>query len=455
MKLLRLPETETVFSDRPYSPKAVDSLFSLLKSRSGSATSILTANNDTYSLFLFILENRPYAAGKLTGDRFEPLNLRDYFKALSSGNSLILTFSSITPVLFKCLLVLVQKSPATTGTTDLVNVEGLLQRLKSSGQEAVIIFKHTNELNFFYINKGNMIEAYFSNASSLSIENSLEDQFLEYVYATSSSSTSIVQSYEDMKIEPAEDHELEWENSPDGIVRYFLKPRPELVFLSGESILIKKNIHKKVFHLGRNPNSDLSIPDDLASRDHAIIAESAGEFILEDCQSKNGTMVNKQKVTKTVLMDGDEILIGNTRILFSKEGQEPSQDKPTDVSQLEATQINLDEVSPAQTDGLKNATTQQLSLLFMNGPKEGTVVHLSDQLLIGRIKSDLNLEDSKVSRQHASIQKHADGYHFSDLNSSNGSFINELPVQNKILSRNDIIKVGDTLLKVIEGESLS
>lgn len=453
MKLLKLPETEIVFSNRPYSPKAVDSLFTLLKGRSGSATSILTADNSTHRLLLFILENRPYAAGKLTGDKFEPLNLRDYFKTLSRGNSMTLTFSYITPVLFKCLLVLVQKTPTTTGSTDLVNIEGLLQRLKSSNQEAAIIIKHTNELNFFYLSKGSMIEAYFCNPSSHSSDNSLEDQFLEHVYAASSTTTSVIQSYEDMEIKPAEDHELEWENSSEGIVHYFLKSRPELVFLSGESILIKKSIHKKLFHIGRNPNSDLHIPDDLASRDHAIISESGGEFIIEDYQSKNGTTVNKQKITKTVLADGDEIQIGNTRILFSGQGQESSLDKPTDIGHLEATQINIDEVSSAQTDNLMHPPSQQLSLLFMNGPKEGTVIPLGEMLIIGRTKSDLTLEDSKVSRQHANIQKRDDGYHFTDLNSSNGSYINELQVQNKILSRDDIIKVGDTLLKVVEGES--
>jgi pSer/pThr/pTyr-binding forkhead associated (FHA) protein len=453
MKLLRLPETETVFSNRPYTPKAIDSLFTLLKSRSGSATSILTADNNKQRLLLFILENRPYAAGKLTGDKFEPLNLSEYFKALTSNNSLTLTLSHMSPVLFKCLLVLVQKTPTTTGSTDLVNIEGLLQRLKSSNHEAAIITKHTNELNFFYLNKGTMIEAYFCNPSSYSSDNSLEDQFLEHIYAASTISTSVVQSYEDMEIKPADDHELEWENSSEGIVHYFLKPRPVLVFLSGKSILIKKSIHKKVFHLGRNPNIDLNIPDDLASRDHAIITESGGEFIIEDYQSKNGTMVNKLKITKTVLTDGDEIQIGNTRILFSEDNQDLYTDKSTDISHLEATQINMNGASSVKPENLIHTSSLHLSLIFMNGPKEGTVIPLDEMLIIGRTKSDLNLEDSKVSRQHANIQKLDDGYHFTDLNSSNGSYVNGLQVQNKILSCDDIIKVGDTLLKVIEGES--
>lgn len=37
---------------------------------------------------------------------------------------------------------------------------------------------------------------------------------------------------------------------------------------------------------------------------------------------------------------------------------------------------------------------------------------------------------------------------------TNGSFINDQPVRTKILAPGDIIRVGDTMLSVTEGESV-
>jgi serine protease Do len=69
-------------------------------------------------------------------------------------------------------------------------------------------------------------------------------------------------------------------------------------------------------------------------------------------------------------------------------------------------------------------------------------------LYIGKSsENDVIIEDSFVSRKHLRISQQANGdYLLEDLGSTNGTFVNGNRVQQKILSLNDVVKIGDTIL---------
>jgi len=74
--------------------------------------------------------------------------------------------------------------------------------------------------------------------------------------------------------------------------------------------------------IGRAEALSLQILDDLVSRKHLRVRfdETTSRFYAEDMGRKHGTFVNRHKLaTETVLSEGDEILIGNTSLLFIKE----------------------------------------------------------------------------------------------------------------------------------------
>lgn len=63
--------------------------------------------------------------------------------------------------------------------------------------------------------------------------------------------------------------------------------------------------------LGRDPSCDLVIDDTRASRQHAEIAPAGdGAWILRDHGSRNGTLVNGEVTTRSILEAGDVITIG-------------------------------------------------------------------------------------------------------------------------------------------------
>jgi pSer/pThr/pTyr-binding forkhead associated (FHA) protein len=70
--------------------------------------------------------------------------------------------------------------------------------------------------------------------------------------------------------------------------------------------------------IGRSHDNEVCIPHSTVSRLHSRI-ECDGQFYwLIDCESANGTIVNKRPITKYMLYSGDVIRIGKVRLQFDK-----------------------------------------------------------------------------------------------------------------------------------------
>jgi catechol 2,3-dioxygenase-like lactoylglutathione lyase family enzyme len=68
--------------------------------------------------------------------------------------------------------------------------------------------------------------------------------------------------------------------------------------------------------IGRSPNSDIAVPDPNVSRHHAEVRRDHTGFVVVDLGSTNGTKVNGAGVKERRLDDGDEIMVGTTRVRF-------------------------------------------------------------------------------------------------------------------------------------------
>lgn len=78
---------------------------------------------------------------------------------------------------------------------------------------------------------------------------------------------------------------------------------------------------------------------------------------------------------------------------------------------------------------------------------DGTRVEVSGRFTIGRLGCDLTLPDAKVSKNHAVLSPTAEGYVLTDLQSTNGTFVNHTPiVAPTLLAHLDRIRMGDTEL---------
>src|SRR5579864_1161177 len=81
------------------------------------------------------------------------------------------------------------------------------------------------------------------------------------------------------------------------------------------------------------------------------------------------------------------------------------------------------------------------------GPLKGSSIPLSgDQISIGREPSNaISVVDAGVSRKHCLILQAEGQFKIQDLNSRNSTFVNGVPVSERVLASGDEIKVGNSL----------
>jgi uncharacterized RDD family membrane protein YckC len=71
--------------------------------------------------------------------------------------------------------------------------------------------------------------------------------------------------------------------------------------------------------IGRDPSNDLVLPDAMVSRRHAVVEHRGGDFLVRDCRSANGSVVNGERVSERALRDGDLLAIGSIRLQFRED----------------------------------------------------------------------------------------------------------------------------------------
>ncbi len=80
----------------------------------------------------------------------------------------------------------------------------------------------------------------------------------------------------------------------------------------------------------------------------------------------------------------------------------------------------------------------------------GTFYNLAGRRIsLGRGNTDIQVKDPQVSRHHADIEWTTEGFVISDRKSANGVTINDHLVTTKQLLLEDVIKIGDTRLRVV------
>ena len=79
------------------------------------------------------------------------------------------------------------------------------------------------------------------------------------------------------------------------------------------------------------------------------------------------------------------------------------------------------------------------------------------EITIGRNPgNDIPIDNLGVSKQHAKIVKHDGGYVVEDLNSTNGTFINDKRVARAVLNNNDVVHIGKHSLQIqFSGDAIS
>jgi pSer/pThr/pTyr-binding forkhead associated (FHA) protein len=154
-------------------------------------------------------------------------------------------------------------------------------------------------------------------------------------------------------------------------------PSASLIVRQGTQVGQKYPLQAGANIIGREKSLALALVDSQVSRQHAQILWVAGQYLLEDLGSANGTFVNDEQITGSrPLKDGDLICVGNTLLAFQigKESSIPPDiDKPHDT-----------ELLPVEPEELEYPKTQRahVFLSYKRGisPDEPLALQLFDHL---------------------------------------------------------------------------
>jgi transcriptional regulator with GAF, ATPase, and Fis domain len=76
--------------------------------------------------------------------------------------------------------------------------------------------------------------------------------------------------------------------------------------------------------VGRDPSNKLWVADSAMSRRHcAIVKQEDGQFLLRDLGGRNGTRLNGEKIEKRELCHQDQIIVGNSTLVFLLGDEDP------------------------------------------------------------------------------------------------------------------------------------
>jgi hypothetical protein len=92
----------------------------------------------------------------------------------------------------------------------------------------------------------------------------------------------------------------------------------------------------------------------------------------------------------------------------------------------------------------------EMSLKVIEGDETGTVYPVSKpRYLIGRTNGDLNLNDERISRVHCAMESSAEGVLLRDLESTNGTFVDDKRIDSESLADGSRFRVGNHVLQLI------
>ncbi|WP_080792393.1 DUF3662 and FHA domain-containing protein [Corynebacterium pacaense] len=109
-------------------------------------------------------------------------------------------------------------------------------------------------------------------------------------------------------------------------------------------------------------------------------------------------------------------------------------------------------VPQSQVDAVRGATTTHagptVTLLLQDGSSRSYVVQEGSNIIGRSNDADLRLPDTGVSRQHCEITWDGRDAILVDLKSTNGTTVNDTPVENWLLADGDVITVGHSNIEV-------
>jgi pSer/pThr/pTyr-binding forkhead associated (FHA) protein len=228
---------------------------------------------------------------------------------------------------------------------------------------------------------------------------------------------------------------------------------PEIIVKYEDKVIERIVTEKKRISIGRTNDNDIVLENRAVSRKHAMIEFNNNAAVVMDNESLNGVFVNNRKISEEVLRDEDIITIGKYSLVYHSE-------------------TSQDHDGGANFDGTMVLTTKRQKKRLENDRVEKEMIaQYGGSLLVGEENTDFS--EYRIDRDVTTIGKakfvhvHAKGFLISSIQAKivkeNGVFVlvnlgrrgkttvNGEETDRCILRNGDIITVGKSTFKFVEG----
>ncbi|PIR26698.1 MAG: hypothetical protein COX62_03875 [Deltaproteobacteria bacterium CG_4_10_14_0_2_um_filter_43_8] len=203
-----------------------------------------------------------------------------------------------------------------------------------------------------------------------------------------------------------------------------------------------------VISIGRHDDNFIHLPSHRISRYHAEIVKQKNDHFISDLGSGNGTFLNGQRLEANeqfLLKRGDVITIDTFDLRYLEDDKTEPGLQEDEVTESDVLEVKLLKKVLAALD---KETAPSLEVL--NGVEEGKKMYLTDDItsfIVGRdSEAAFPINEHVISRHHAKISKKWGGISIRDLESKNGTFVNNRRVVEEFLHDGDRIAFGTILV---------
>ncbi|MCX7945130.1 MAG: FHA domain-containing protein [Deltaproteobacteria bacterium] len=188
----------------------------------------------------------------------------------------------------------------------------------------------------------------------------------------------------------------------------------------------KFSLSKGELLIGRDSDNDVVLPSPAVSRRHARIYMWDSQVFIEDLGSSNGIYVQGKRINEAALVKpGEPINIGEFTLNVIYSDEEETDGKPPRFYLKGRMPPFKDEIIPLE----------------------------EDEIFVGRIdENHIVITHNSVSRRHSviKIDSSQELVKISDLESSNGTFVDGKRIKEAILQNGNIIRFGDVEFEFID-----
>ena len=187
---------------------------------------------------------------------------------------------------------------------------------------------------------------------------------------------------------------------------------------------------EKLYSIGSAPDNQLVLKDKDVDPVHAKLIREDDRFFLKDNNSTNGCFVNGQRITQKEIIPGDILRFGNTEIFVLDPRSLP--DKSRDGQQSPWRLIS----DSNWLSGKEFLVTQEKSLVIGRGNQ-----------------CDIVIPGTHLSRRHVEISVEGNHLRIKDLGSANGTFLNEVQVDNATANNGDRLRLDVYSFRIVAPET--